>query len=237
MGRQIPFDTMQSMGELLPRMLATLEGKDLEAVTTSTGKLMYKTRSEIVEPTDAAGQSFFDNFVIGSDADPAAEEKATWNGFGGKRFRSMMEASGVEMSPKDDEELASEWAGQRYMAFITVRTQAERNKDGSENPYAGNQSNEAKAYYAIGEREAALLDDGEAPSRAARKAAPTPKLAAAGAGAKAPATKVVVAPKGNGVTKPAAKAAQASRTMKCTMCGEDVPVSGFPQHVEDAHPE
>jgi hypothetical protein len=248
MGRKIPFDTMQSMGELLPRCIVTVEGKDFESKPTSTGKLMYRTRGEVIEPAELAGQAAFDQFVIGSDADPEAEQAATWNGFGGKRFRSMMEACQIEMSPKDDEELASEWVGQRYQAFYIVKKQPERNKDGSENQYAGNEQNEAKAYYPIGTHEARVLDDGEMPASVKRVSGPARTVAAenvpgarvvAQRATKVTATTAPVATKANGQTPPpkAAKPAAATRSMKCSMCNTDVPVAGFAQHVEESHPE
>lgn len=250
MGRQVPLTEMQGMGSLLPDGIYRLRGEEMEAAITSTGKLSYKARSSVVEPTEYAGESFFDNFTIGDDEDPEAEQPHTWKRtFGAKRFTSLLDASQLDRSQNmDDEEIAAAWAGTEYLASLIIKTQAATNKDGSPNEYAGNQRNEAKRYYLIGEKEPEVTSEAPTPpsrpSGAKPAAKPTTRPAAAAAapakpaGRPATAAKPAAAVTSNGQTKPAAAAkpagAKAVSTVECQVCEEDVPVLEFSQHVREA---
>lgn len=161
MGRRIPLGSIPKT-TILPEGIAHIKVKKFEAVQTKGSdekpqKLMYKLIGDVVEPESHTGLGYFDNFVIGSDDDPQAEELATWaKSFGGRNLRALTDACNIAFGDEvDDELLCKEIVGAEFLAKIVQKVD-----DGKRNPeFKGNVRNETKAYFPVGKYEPAFKDD------------------------------------------------------------------------------
>src|SRR5690349_13123747 len=161
MGRKVP-QQQRAMNELLPTSIVLVEGRSFTITSTNNGKHQYKSMAEVIEPAELAGATLFDSFVIGSDTDPQALEEATMMAsFGMQRVTCMFDAIGVDVRGEDEETFAEKYIGARYCASVLLATQAALNKDGSPNAYAGQEQNQVKRYFKVGEREPMIISDGK----------------------------------------------------------------------------
>lgn len=147
-------------------------------------RLIYKVSSQIVEPADFKDQFFFQDFYVGTDADPEAEELATWKqSFGARNFKSFITATGVAFGDEeDDDSLAAALKGQEYLTKIVVKTEPDKDKAGNDNPYKGNVKNETKGFWAVGEKEPGSISaslNGKSKPGAAAQARPQTRQSAA----------------------------------------------------------
>lgn len=103
-----------------------LEIHKVEPSTTKTGKKSYKAQLKVVEGK-YKGAMLFENFTIGNDEDPEAEEPDTWNAsMGAKQFKQMVEKSGVDLDDDaDEEDVCNALKGARVYAIVTEVTQTE----------------------------------------------------------------------------------------------------------------
>lgn len=193
---------------------------------TGTGKYMIKASLRVIEPATMAGVPHFENFVIGTDADPEADDPECWKGYAAGRYRQMMEKAGVSMSG-DVEADAQALTGQRVGGVVIQEVQAAVNRDGSANPYAGRVQARINFFFHEGERETGFdASNGPSPTPAQAKAKPGPKPGPKPvAAAPAPVAKAAPAP----AAKPAAPAAQ---QIKCTICNQTVLRKDFAAHVQ-----
>src|SRR6266850_6682810 len=84
----------------------------VEPATTGTGKKSYKAQLKVVEPKKYKGSMLFENFTIGSDEDPDADEQDTWDtSMGAKQFKQMVEKAGVDLGDQDEDDLCAELKG------------------------------------------------------------------------------------------------------------------------------
>lgn len=215
MSRLIPFGNVPD-SNVFPDGIFRLKIEKIEAVMTKeregkASKLMYKTTSKVVEPKAHAGLLYFDQFVIGTEDDPEAEELLTWQtSFGARNFKKLCAKTGVPMADEEDEEsYLNNLKGAEYLATIVQKIEPDKkNINGVEvdNPYKGQVRNNTTAYWAIGEKDAALSNGHDKPAtRGARTTA-----------AKAPAD-----------GKPAP-----SDDVSCSACKKRVPRKDLKAHVQ-----
>lgn len=239
-GRQVNFDAVPDTGAI-PDGIYQVSIADLEETASKTGKLMYNTRFEVMEPADFAGMGIFEMFVIGSDEDPDAAEDATWvKSVGARRLKQTLKAAQVPLDTDMDNVIA---AAIQQQLVISVSQEIE-----SEGDYAGRVRNRISAFYQLGHKQVGLTDapTSKATSKALPKAASARMATAAPARpAPAPARPAGAGVKPNlppGVQVPAARGPAAPKapvraaTVNCTICSTAVPRDQFAAHVE-AHSE
>lgn len=131
----IPDSSLVPDGAYTVRVALVVEGQ-----TKQAGKLMYSATLRI-EGGPYDNMPLFDNFVIGSDDDPDAQENDTWKRFGAVRFKQFVKATGVQMNSSRNA-LFDALSNQRLV--VTVET-----KDSDRGP-----QNRIARYLAVGEQEA-----------------------------------------------------------------------------------
>lgn len=87
-----------------------------EAFSKQTNKLMYSVTFAIEQPQSVKGRKHFENFVIGSDDDPNAEQEETWNCMGGGQLLSMTKALGVPL-PGEDMDMVAQHCIRKRLCF------------------------------------------------------------------------------------------------------------------------
>lgn len=158
----------------LPDGIFDFRIESFEPVETQTGKLALKSALRVTGPKSHKGLVHYEQFTIGSNDDPQAREASTWaSSFGAITCKKMCAKAGVKFSG-DLENVARELEGQSVTGRVVYTVQPKFNKDGTENPYAGNARSQVKDWYEPGERTAGL-GDGGAPAKAAPKAVKAPK--------------------------------------------------------------
>lgn len=235
---------------------ATLEtlakGETKANERSSGGKLKYNLTARITAPKALKGMNVFENYVIGTDDDPDAEENDTLiQSIGLKRMKRMFKAAGADMNTNAPPlKLFTSVKGKTVLFEIEKKS--------------GQFPNNVVAVYAEGEETPRLLDeDGEAvgPNGGRPKRA-TAKPAAAAAEEEEEAVEVAEpAPARRKVAKPAAAEAEESEgeeapapapapkakakataapaklkdPVKCSACGELVERGEFDAHLEEKH--
>lgn len=171
MGKMYPTDLPEVGGTLDAGNYLAAISKFSDDLPTKTGKYQIKVELTVQEPTDARGSKQFENFVIGTDEDPTADDPVTWKkSFAAGRYRQLFIAAGLELSGNSD----TDWAkatGQIVGLVIKTEIQAKLNKDGSENPYAGREQSRVRQFFRRGEKVVGVI---HAPTSAAPKPAPRP---------------------------------------------------------------
>ena len=175
-------------GEQIPDSTNLLDGyydftiESLEPVETSTGKLAIKCAMRVTAPKKCKGLSHFEQFTIGSNDDPQAREDETWaQSFGAIMCKKMLKKAGVAFAGSL-EHIAAEAQGTHVSGKVVYTVQAKFNKDGTENPYAGNARSQVKDWYEPGEQTPRVEGTDASPAKkpvaaapkAAKKPAPPP---------------------------------------------------------------
>lgn len=204
----IPFGAIPD-SNTFPDNTYRLKVEKLEPVLTKekegkNQKLMFKLDCVIVEPAEYKGQHYFEQFCIGNEDDPDAEELKTWQTtFGAKEFKKFIKALGIPFGDEEDREsFCNAVRGGEFLVSMIEQTEPKTKKiDGIEqdNPYAGKVRNKVTAYWKLGEKEAGT-------------AKPVAKKAGAG-------------------TVKDAKPAP-SDEVTCTACRKRVPRKTLKEHVE-----
>ena len=185
MGRQMPWDDIPD-SNVFPTGFYHVVGVKLEEVMSSAGKLMFASEVEIVDhpaTNPYTGMHIFNNFVIGSDDDPEAQVAGTWAQGFGKSYKQMIAAAQIA-EQHDTEKQCASFAGTQFVWGLKVSVQAETNRDGSANQFAGNEQNNPTRFYKIGEKEPQIAPKKAVPGAAPVKAvvAPTAPPLATGTG-------------------------------------------------------
>lgn len=211
MSRLIPFGNIPDTN-IFPDGIFRLKVEKLEEKATKeregkAAKLMYVLTSKVVEPASHKGLLYFENFVIGTEDDPDAEELSTWQtSIGGRSLKRLTKALGVPFGDEEDAEaFCNTVKGAEYLATIVQKVD-----DGSKDPrYKGQVRNNTTAFWKLGEKDAGLTEDagGNGTAKTLKKQ-----------GAKA-------APAGE--AKPAP-----SDDVTCTACRKRVPRKELKAHVE-----
>ena len=91
-----------------------------------------------------------ETFTLGSETDLQGQRPETRKAlFGWMNLKRLCNATGIRFEQSLRTTLR-QLEGARFVGTVKVQTQADKNKDGSENPYAGNQQNRITAYYPVG---------------------------------------------------------------------------------------
>ena len=228
MGKGYPPEVIPDVGVTLPagRFVFSIESMD-DSEKTSTGKYQIRAALRVVEPASFAHLPHFENFVVGTVADPEADDPDSWKGFAAARYRSLLEKAGVVMTGDIEQDTAVA-VGQQVGAVIEQQVQAATNKDGSPNAYAGRVQSRVQSFFHPGERETGVDGTGPAPAKGAAAAA----MAAAKATAQA-AKPAVAAPKpAVSAPKPATGKLPPPNSVKCSICNQMVSRNIFPAHVQ-----
>lgn len=139
---------------------------------SKAGKLMMSAQYQIQEPKALKGQMIFENFVLGTDEDPEAENVATFkNSIGARAYKNLLKKAGVSVEKTDEvDDIAQKAAGCEIMLSVQQNEQ-------QEGPYKGQLQNRIAAYYEPGEREPQVTGEGgkaAAKPAAAKKPKPAP---------------------------------------------------------------
>ena len=179
MAIKIPGDSIPDSTNL-PDGIFDFRGESLEPVETTTGKLAIKAALRVIAPKSHKGLVHYEQFTIGSNDDPQAREAETWaSSFGAVQCKKMVTKSGVKFTG-ELQTVAREWEGQKVSGRVVYTVQPKFNKDGTENPFAGNARSQVKEWFEIGEKVAtadAASIAGKAtatPKKAPKAAAPPP---------------------------------------------------------------
>ena len=91
-----------------PDGLLTVKVKSQEDGETKGGKFSIKIETRVLKPAKFKNQPFNFQFVIGTDADPEAEEAETWTQppsvYAAGRYKSFLKACGVPFTGDTSEE-------------------------------------------------------------------------------------------------------------------------------------
>lgn len=158
MSRTIPVGAIPDTN-VLPDGLFRLRVRKCEETTTKEAegksqKLMYRLQTEVVEPASYKGMLYTDNLVVGSEADPDAQELVTWQtSIGGKNIKKIIKATGIPVGDEIDADLFCQLVVKaEFIATIVQKVQTNEGK------YKGSINNNVTAYWKVGEREAGLAN-------------------------------------------------------------------------------
>lgn len=231
-GKQYSPDVIPEVGVQLPsgRFMFKIEEMD-DSERTSNGKYQIRTTLRVVEPAQFQGTPHYENFVIGSDSDPEADDPDTWKSYAAGRYKQLLKKAGVEPSGDIEGDAAS--ATDQLVGGLVVQSiEPPIDRHGQPNAYAGRIRSQTQAFFRPGERETGVdaTTDGasaSAPARpAAPRGAPTPQVP----------KKLSVAPPPQ-QAKPPAKPAPAAappkaKTLPCPICQQPVVREQLGAHVE-----
>ena len=220
MGRQVSWSEIPD-SQLVPEGVYLVALESLPESQSKSNKLMYPAQFTILEPAGFAGLPLYENLTIDPD---------TWRSAVSVRImKRMFRAIGVELVDDLDETIAAA-LGQQLIAQVSITVDS--GKGGEQ--YKGRQRNSITAFYAVGEQEIGGNGAAPAPAKApARAPAPAPRAATPPARAAAPAARTATAAPLARAAAPATKPAPAKeKTLRCTVCDQDVPKSEFASHVE-----
>jgi len=126
---QVPWEDIPDSG-LVPDGSYTCRIEDLEMSATGGGEgaklpagcLMIRGQFAIDSSNAHAGMMLFDNFVIGTSADPMAKDPVTWTGsIGGRRLKELLKKAVVPMKGTLEQTLRSA-KGNMVVLAVTQRT-------------------------------------------------------------------------------------------------------------------
>ena len=235
---------------VFPTSICHMRIESLEDGTAkSSGNRMFRARFSCIAPTDLAGMSHFENYVVGTAENPQGINAGS---MGTRQFKKLLAKAQVPPS-NDIAQLMASGIGAEVLIQFNCYTE-----DSGE--YKGTLRNRVVDYHRIGEREAAIAPTPGAPG--AGKApvvgqavapppqpppapAPTPTApaptppASPAAPAAAPPPPAPPAPQAETPSPPAAAPAPpqtaapaAGTVLHCTICQQDVPVAEFGAHVQ-----
>jgi len=253
MGRQMPWDDIPD-SNVFPTGFYHVQGVKLEETMSSGGKLMFSAEAVIVEhhATSAyTGMHIFNNFVIGSDDDPEAQVPGTWAKGFGRSYKQMIAAAQITEKHDTDKQCAA-FAGTQFIWGLRAQKQPDTNRDGTPNPFAGNEQNNVTRFYKVGAKDPEIEPKKVVPGAGVKAAvAPTaPPLAPAaptpiapampGSPVPPPAPVVPMAPAPVTPVAPAAPPppvnpapapAGTTQMLPCNICGQQVEAAQFAAHI------
>jgi len=256
MGRQMPYDDIPE-SNVFPSGDYHVQGIKLEEMLSNNGKLMYNMDIQIMEHPNTApftNMHYFENFVIGSDEDLEATVAGTWvQSVGARRLKQVLKAAQVA-EKNDMDKICAGFAGVQFMTGLQEYKEPAKQRDGQENPYAGQPRNKSVGFYKIGEREPKLEVKKGVPGQpvVTTPVQPTPPVtpqpaamgqpvaqpAPAVAQPAVPATPTPATPPVQQPNVPVTPAPQpvavegGPATLPCGACGGQVPTKEYAEHIK-----
>src|SRR6266567_2578316 len=132
-------------------------GGNYELVITKAEGGWTRTNKLAAELTYQVGAGELDGsrmrpetFTLGSETDPQVQMPETRKAlFGWMNLKRLCHATGIRFEQSLRTTL-KQLEGARFVGTVKIQTQGDTNKDGTPNPYAGNQQNRLTAYYPLG---------------------------------------------------------------------------------------
>ena len=147
MSKQVPWDAIpDSIGQVLPTDTYKFEIEDMAESESTTKKYMLKSTYRVVEGPHA-GMVVFDNYCIGTDVDPQADDPKSWEGVAAARWKDILKKAAVPQKGTVEEACVAA-RGQQFVADVDQETETK------EGPYKGKIRNRIKRTYRIGEKSA-----------------------------------------------------------------------------------
>ena len=147
--------------------------ENFSVAESKDGYVQFHAQLRALQPKSHKGLPHFESWTIGHKDDPSADDELTWKRFPATRCKQFVTRAGVEFDG-DPEDVARQLHGQKVMGRIVNTIQAKFNRDGTENPYAGNVQCQAKEWYEPGDKEAEVTEQaapsGKRPAKSTRAA-------------------------------------------------------------------
>ena len=148
MSKVIPWDAIpDSIGGVLPTNTYKFEIETLEEVQSSKERYMIKGTFRVLEPKSEAGMVLFDNYAIGNEKDPQADDPKSWEGIAAARFKDVINKAGVRRATTVEETCVLA-QGALFIGDVVQETETQ------EGPYKGQIRNRLKKTYRVGEKDA-----------------------------------------------------------------------------------
>ena len=211
----IPWSDIPDSGLLSPGMYQ-MRVVTLEDTVSSTNKRMFVLSASVDEPAEHSGMMIFENFVVGTEDDPKAQQSSTWKdqkNVGAKRFKQF---KGAAQLPEESDPVKFCHGAQGAVFLAQASIFVEKGGD-----YEGTQRNRFN-FFKVGSRPTGL-------DRGVGGAKPKP-VAAPAAPAPAPPTGAPSAPPPP--QAPAAPSAPAAGMLPCGNCKKEFPIAEFAAHVQ-----
>ena len=147
MSKNVPWDSVpDNLGNVLDTNLYKFEIEQMEETATKeAAKYMIKATYVVVEPEGDKGRLMFDNFVIGTNDDPSADDPKSWTGISAARWKDVLVKANVP-TKGTTEEVCFAAKGAQFLADVVQEVD---NKPGQ---YQGTVRNKIKKTYRVGER-------------------------------------------------------------------------------------
>ena len=229
MGRRAPWQDIPDSAVVPDGVyhLAVEEIEESQSSEQTGGKLMYELEVRVIEPKAFVNLPLYNNFVIGSDDDPNADDPETWKAsVGAKNLKRFFSAVQVEFV----DDLAPMCVTAKDQEFLGLVTKSQE----TQGQYKGRERNNFNGWFKLGERAVGLLPTDQQPAgrRRGRPAAPLVEASvavpAAPAAPRQPARVASPAPSAAVSRKPAA----APATVPCALCGVAIPREAFLAHAD-----
>jgi hypothetical protein len=164
--------------DLLPDSNYELIIMKAEAGWTKTNKLAAELTYQVGAGELEGSRMRPETFTLGSEQDSQGQLPETKKAlFGWMNLKRLANATGIRFEQSLKETL-KQLEGKRFVGTVKIQIQADKNKDGSPNQYAGNQQNRITAYYPLGSSPHATAPQALAQGRATNghsPASPTPQ--------------------------------------------------------------
>lgn len=167
---------------IVPAGAHELVVKEVGVGWTATNKLAVEVQYEVAAGEASGSVMRPEMFVLGNDGDPRGLQPETRRKvFGWQNLKKLCNAVGVryEQSLKMTVEQLS---GRHFTGVVAVQVQAEKNRDGSPNQYAGQEQNRVTAYYPLGQAPAtpqAVRGNGQSQPPSSQAPQPQRRMSAA----------------------------------------------------------
>src|SRR5574343_894207 len=160
--RTVDWSSIPDVSDVWPSCVAQLSIEAIDEKDTSTGKSMMVVTFKGIEPKEIAGLMKDENFVIGTEDDPQALGDA-WGAkasFGCRLFKKMLAAAGVPFQSADVAHTCATAIGQQLLATVKHEVEPAKNRDGTDNQYAGRVRDRLSGFNRLGARAPELIPCG-----------------------------------------------------------------------------
>ena len=134
---------------LIPESTYELLITNVDIGYTQSEKLAIEVVFEVASGELSGAKLRPEMFVLGNDTDRQGLEDATKRNMGWMNLKKLCGATGVRYE-QSLRVTTTQLYGKRVLGTVKVQTQAEKNRDGTPNAYAGQQQNRITEYYPVG---------------------------------------------------------------------------------------